>query len=66
MWIPTGEKETRDKGWNKSWAVEDLAAYFDDGHRNIGLLLGEPSGWPVDVDGLSGSCRACRAVSAGN
>ena len=49
--IPTGEKGPRDKGWNKSRELpENLAAYFDDGHQNIGLQLGEPSEWIADVD----------------
>jgi hypothetical protein len=49
--IPTGKKGPRDKGWSKSLELpEDLAAYFNDGHQNIGVLLGEPSGWLVDVD----------------
>ncbi len=33
-------REPRDRRWNKSRELsEDLAAYFDDRHQNIGLLL---------------------------
>ncbi|MBS0190539.1 MAG: bifunctional DNA primase/polymerase [Planctomycetes bacterium] len=48
--LPAGEKAPKLRGWTKLRLAEpDLPAYFN-GIGNIGLLLGEPSGWLVDVD----------------
>lgn len=48
--IPSGQKGPRLKGWQNLRIDEpDLPQYFNC-VGNIGLLLGEPSGWLVDVD----------------
>jgi hypothetical protein len=48
--LPIGEKAPRLRGWTKlRLSEEDLPRHFN-GTCNIGLLLGEPSGWLVDVD----------------
>ena len=48
--LPAGEKAPRLRGWTKlRLSDEDLPRHFN-GTGNIGLLLGEPSGWLVDVD----------------
>jgi hypothetical protein len=48
--VPAGEKKPRLKGWTGLRLTEpDLPAHFN-GTGNIGILLGEPSGWLVDVD----------------
>ncbi|RMF71989.1 MAG: DUF3987 domain-containing protein [Acidobacteria bacterium] len=48
--VPAGEKKPRLKGWTGLRITEpDLPAHFN-GTGNIGILLGEPSGWLVDVD----------------
>jgi hypothetical protein len=48
--LPAGEKKPRLKGWTALRLAEsDLPAHFN-GTGNIGILLGEPSGWLVDVD----------------
>ena len=48
--LPAGEKAPRLRGWTKLRLTEgDLPHHFN-GTGNIGLLLGEPSGWLVDVD----------------
>lgn len=45
-----GTKRPTRKGWTDlRLGVEDAPRYFEEG-QNIGLLLGEPSGWLVDVD----------------
>jgi bifunctional DNA primase/polymerase-like protein len=48
--IPIGKKRPIVCGWTKLRIREtDLSHHFN-GTGNIGLLLGEPSGWLVDVD----------------
>jgi len=48
--IPAKEKGPRLRGWTKLRLSEaELPRYFT-GEGNIGLLLGQPSGWLVDVD----------------
>src|SRR5262249_11716179 len=49
--IPKGEKGPKVKGWKELRYTEaDLPMVFGEGAVNIGLLLGEPSGWLTDVD----------------
>jgi len=51
--VPAGEKKPRLKGWTALRLTEpDLPAHFNGTPTsgNIGILLGEPSGWLVDVD----------------
>jgi len=48
--LPAGEKGPRLRGWTKLRLSEaELPRNFT-GEGNIGLLLGQPSGWLVDVD----------------
>ncbi len=48
--IPAGEKAPRIRGWTKlRLGKADLQQHFN-GLGNIGLLMGEPSGWLVDID----------------
>ena len=48
--IPAGQKGPRLKGWqNLSIDEDDLPHYFNC-VGNIGLLLGQPSGWLIDID----------------
>lgn len=48
--LPAREKKPVIRGWNTLRLSEsDLPRHFN-GTGNIGLLLGEPSGWLVDVD----------------
>lgn len=48
--IPRGQKGPIIKGWqNLRLKAEELKEYFDDA-GNVGIALGEPSGWLVDVD----------------
>src|SRR5829696_10431560 len=48
--IPAGEKNPNRPGWqNERHALDDIPRLWNNG-QNIGLLLGEPSGWLVDVD----------------
>jgi len=48
--LAAGEKGPRLRGWTKLRLSEaELPRYFT-GEGNIGLLLGQPSGWLVDVD----------------
>jgi hypothetical protein len=55
--VPAGEKKPRLKGWTALRLSEpDLPAHFN-GTGNIGILLGEPSGWLVDVDLDSSEAR---------
>jgi putative DNA primase/helicase len=45
-----GRKRPMEKGWPElRLQAEDIPRYFTDG-QNLGLLLGKPSGWLVDVD----------------
>ena len=49
--IPTGEKGPRIKGWQNLRLEETaLPDAFTARTGNVGLVLGEPSGWLVDVD----------------
>jgi len=48
--VPAGSKAPVIKGWSELRLAEaDLPQHFN-GTGNIGVLLGEPSGWLVDVD----------------
>jgi hypothetical protein len=50
--IPHRSKKCRSKGWQK-WRIklEELDQWFPAGKpHNISVLLGEPSGWLIDVD----------------
>ena len=50
--VPARKKIPVLKGWTDLRLSEsDLPAHFN-GTGNIGVLLGEPSGWLVDVDQL--------------
>jgi hypothetical protein len=49
--IPTREKNPGKKGWQQLRVTEDnVAEHFNGKPQNIGLLLGEPSGWVIDID----------------
>src|SRR5262249_24498459 len=49
--IPQGEKGPRRKGWKElRYSEAELPQVFGGSALNIGLLLGEPSAWLVDVD----------------
>ena len=48
--VPPGAKGPTQTGWNRlRIEADDIPQHFTDGD-NVGLLLGEPSGWLVDVD----------------
>ncbi|KAF0170062.1 MAG: DnaB domain-containing protein helicase domain-containing protein [Limisphaerales bacterium] len=48
--VKPGEKRPQGSGWlDKSYTEAEIPAAFRPG-CNLGLLLGEPSGWLVDVD----------------
>src|SRR5690606_16884724 len=48
--LPAGAKRPALRGWARlRRAADELPRHFN-GAGNIGLLLGEPSGWLVDVD----------------
>jgi hypothetical protein len=49
--VPTRSKNPGFPGWEQTRLAEpDLVHHFNGKPQNIGLLLGEPSGWLVDVD----------------
>lgn len=49
--IPAGQKRPVLRGWNALRLTEDdLPRQFGTADTNIGLILGEPSGWLVNVD----------------
>lgn len=50
--IPTQSKKPSIPGWQnlRISTEDDLAKYFADPESNVGVLLGEPSNWIVDVD----------------
>jgi len=49
--IPTGEKGPRISGWQKlRLEAEALRDSFTAKTSNVGIVLGKPSGWLVDVD----------------
>jgi hypothetical protein len=48
--VPDGEKSPGRRGWESlRIAEEEVPGYWDDG-QGVGVLLGEPSGWRVDID----------------
>src|SRR5215210_3195993 len=48
--VPPGSKNPGRPGWERLRITEeDVPCYFADG-ENIGIHVGEPSGWRVDVD----------------
>ncbi|MGQ9532563.1 MAG: bifunctional DNA primase/polymerase [Desulfotomaculales bacterium] len=48
--IPAGHKMPVVKGWqNLRLRAEEIPNHFSDS-ANVGVLLGKPSGWLVDVD----------------
>src|SRR5688500_5340337 len=49
--VPHMSKNPGFPGWEQvRIAVQDAHHHFNGHPQNIGLLLGEPSGWVVDVD----------------
>jgi hypothetical protein len=48
--IPAGQKGPRLRGWQKLRLADDDLPHHFNCAGNIGLLLGEPSGWLIDVD----------------
>lgn len=49
--IPTRSKNPGFSGWQQLYLDEaDLPKHFNCKPQNIGILLGEPSGWLIDVD----------------
>lgn len=49
--IPAGQKAPRIQGWQNLRLTEaDLPRFFGEDAANIGVLLGAPSGWIIDVD----------------
>lgn len=49
--LPPRSKGPRLRGWQDlRIEVGQVEHYFNDPDANIGLILGEPSGWLVDVD----------------
>ena len=49
--VPSGEKRPRLSGWpGLRLGEDDLRAHFNGRPMNLGVLMGEPSGWIVDVD----------------
>ncbi|MBL8879294.1 MAG: bifunctional DNA primase/polymerase, partial [Phycisphaerales bacterium] len=49
--VPYREKNPGLNGWQKlRLKGNDLTAHFNGKPGNIGVLLGEPSGWLIDVD----------------
>jgi putative DNA primase/helicase len=49
--VPDRSKNPGFHGWQRLRLTEtDLEEHFQDQRQNIGVLLGEPSGWLIDVD----------------
>ncbi len=49
--VPFREKGSKTTGWpSLRLTAQDLPQFFSDSPSNVGVLLGEPSGWIVDVD----------------
>jgi hypothetical protein len=49
--IPWRDKNPSYAGWQRlRVTAETLEAHFNGVHQNIGVLLGKPSAWLVDVD----------------
>ena len=48
--VPPGSKNPQRPGWERlRISLEEVPRYFDDS-QNIGIHVGKPSGWRVDVD----------------
>ncbi|MGE4158754.1 MAG: bifunctional DNA primase/polymerase, partial [Planctomycetota bacterium] len=48
--VKAGQKRPKGNGWQKlRLKADELENHFA-GERNVGIILGEPSGWLVDVD----------------
>lgn len=49
--IPAGQKNPALRSWQRlRIEPEEVAEHFNGRPQNVGILLGEPSGWLVDVD----------------
>jgi putative DNA primase/helicase len=49
--VPYKSKAPNTKGWpDLRLGSDDINAHFASTNQNVGVLLGEPSGWLVDVD----------------
>lgn len=49
--IPYRSKNPGFTGWQKVRIGEvDVGKYFNRGRQNVGVLMGEPSGWLIDID----------------
>jgi Bifunctional DNA primase/polymerase, N-terminal len=48
--IPAGTKKPIEPGWQKLRLTTDQVDQYFAADNNIGVLLGEPSGWLIDVD----------------
>lgn len=49
--VPHRSKNPGYKGWEQTrFTVEELPAHFNGKPQNVGVLLGEPSRWLIDVD----------------
>ena len=49
--VPFRSKNPGFKGWERlRISTETVGQYFNGEPQNIGVLLGEPSGWLIDVD----------------
>ncbi|PQO28512.1 hypothetical protein DTL21_28340 [Bremerella cremea] len=49
--IPYRSKNPGFTGWQKVRITqEELGKYFDRSRQNVGVLMGEPSGWLIDID----------------
>jgi putative DNA primase/helicase len=49
--VPFCSKNPGFKGWERlRVAKSEIADHFSEGPQNVGVLLGEPSGWLIDVD----------------
>jgi len=59
--IPVDGKNPNREGWqNERYEPEQIPEVFKPG-RNIGLLLGEPSGWLIDIDlDTPAACQVAR------
>lgn len=49
--IPYQQKSPGFRNWQQlRLTADDIDQYFNEGQQNIGVLLGEPSGWLIDID----------------
>lgn len=49
--LPSQSKKPNFRGWQRLFLEEtQLSEYFNCNSQNIGILLGEPSGWLIDID----------------